>query len=247
MLILALYLPLAALLAFFMFKYRKTGDAKHLKSASSIVFVVIFFSALQAAVYAVLYPGKQWLPYFFLFSGCVIGGLLLARTYQGWRKIYALGQTILFLAVTSVLTSSMAYFEKVIVYNYSERAATRAVPGSALMDIRHLSGPQKAAMVMALADALSSQDRYVRIGAINKLSGMGQEAASAVPALIPLIETSDQDTLAHLANLLRNLGPSARDASPALSARLAGTKDFFPRFSIESALKAVTVSTATAR
>ncbi len=78
-------------------------------------------------------------------------------------------------------------------------------------------GPEAAAAVPALADAVASGDRRLCLDAMFVLEGIGAAAGAAIPALINALHEDDMDISAQAAETLGALG---YEAVPALTASL---------------------------
>lgn len=233
------YLIMAGLAGYFYRKYKVTGSKGYLKSLGAIVFVVVFSLAAGRAVEAVIYPEKTWLAYTVALAGALCGTLVLGAGYEGDRQMYALAQGVIFALVTSLMISSLPSFRMPIIVGRAQNDCSRVVPGSGLEDINSSSAERKEELAGRLAQALESEDHFVRLGALYKLAYMPAAALAALPGVIKVLEsTQDNDELAAAAGLIAAMGPPAAAAAPALQARLAGAEGSTGS-RIESALKAV--------
>jgi HEAT repeat protein len=100
-----------------------------------------------------------------------------------------------------------------------ERLKDKELKGLALMILRRL-GPDGAAAVPNLIDALKDEDPGFRKEVAFTLAGVGPAAAKAVPALVAVAE-SDADSRAAACYALGRIGPAAKDAAPMLRKNLA--------------------------
>ena len=116
----------------------------------------------------------------------------------------------------------MAYFRTPAVVSRAHRDCELAVPGSG-GNLNGLNAEQRQDLAARLAPALSSEEHFVRLGALYKLAYMPAEALPSLPVIMKLLETSgDSDELEAAAALLERMGPPAAAAVPVLEARLAG-------------------------
>jgi hypothetical protein len=228
---------MAALAGYFYRKYRTTGSKGYLKSMGAVALVVVFFLAFGRAVEAVIYPEKTWLAYTVALVGALGGTLLMGAGYEGGRQLYALAQGAIFAVVTSLMISCLPSFRTVIIVGRAQGICSQAVPGSGLEEITSSSAEQKLELAGRLAQALESEDHFVRLGALYKLAYMPAAAVAALPAVIKMTEnTRDNDELEAAAGLIAAMGPPAAAAAPALQARLAGAEGH-TSYKIEAALK----------
>ena len=202
-------LLMSGLIVFYLKKYRGTGDRAHLKSVSTLVFVIAFPIAMKGATMAVLYPGRAILVYAPLFLGFLIGGGLLFYASRGWGKASALVQAFVYLFAVSFLASCMNYFHVPVEYSHSIALINREVPASA--EISELGADKRAAVALELRDALENTDKYVRIGALLKLKELGAAAAPALDKIITLLYAGDQTSQRRIIEVLKAIGPQAAE------------------------------------
>ena len=233
------YTVLAAWAGYLVRKYRKSGEKEHLKSGGAVVMLITFFATMGLGIDAVLYPEKTKWMFAVLCAGSLGGGLLIAAGYAGWRKLYALGQVLLFLLVTNFLAQSMNYFHKGIIHSHATAEADKLVPGVPDADLMAMAPEKKKEAAARLLRALPvAKDSYARLGLIYKLQYMPEYAAPALPALIPLIESARGYEFDAILALLRAMGPAAAEAVPALQNRRQRAEQY-DIYHIDDALKAI--------
>lgn len=219
-------------------RYKRTGEKKNLQSAGALIMAAAFIAALTASHYSILYPEKGWLPFLVLFAGAGIGGLVLADGYEGAKKVSALAQVLVYLVFSGFIVNSRDYFSRPVIISHAHAECAKVVPGSSLGELPGLNKSKKEELAPRLAEALSSDEHYVRLGALYALACMPAEAAAALPQLIALTGTAEGNTLDALLALLEKMGPAAAGAAPALETRLAAA-DSNMRRHYEEALKAI--------
>jgi len=233
------YLGVGAWAGYLLNRYRVKRNKKDLKSAGTLVLVITFFVTMGLGIDAVLFPEKADRIYIALFAGALAGGALMAAGYEGWRKVYALAQVILFLAAANFLALCMNYFEKVIVHGYASGLAVKLVPESGDTLMAALPPEKKIELAGRLGRAITAaQDSYERIGFLYKLQNMAAYAGPALPAVIPLIESARGNEFDVVVRLLVAMGPLAAEAAPALQARRLRA-EAYETYRIDDALKAI--------
>lgn len=207
-------------------KYRNTGDRQSLKNVGALLGVAALFAALILDYTAVIFEERADWPYLLFLAGAVLNGIMSFVAAEPGKKISSvMGPVVFFFFGMFLITMMPAHgMDRALRNGHAERECEKAVPGSARDEISRLDKAGRQELAARLGEALSSEKRFVPLGALYKLhSYLPEEAPAAMPGIIALIESGrgDEHEIPELRRLLRAMGPAAAAAAPALEARIA--------------------------